>query len=332
MTGQSTAAAKPAPFSGTDVNARIAVIGGGVIGASWTALFLANGRQVRLYDTASDAEARIRKSLVEILPRLTALGYPSAISTDRLQFCPDLASAVHDADIVQENGPERVAFKRKLWKEAEEHARPDALFLSSSSGITATIQAAGLRNPSRLLVGHPFNPPHLLPLVEVAPGKRTSPEAVAAAVAFFKSIGKHPVVLRKEVIGFVANRLQAALLRESISLVKSGVVDVEEVDDIVANSIGLRWAVGGPFISSHLGGGPTGMTGYLKQFARGLQLLWLQFQVTPVILSGSVKQKLLDQIASHYGRTPIPELEAQRDVSQIAVIHALQASGPTAQV
>jgi len=294
-----------------------------VIGISWTALFLANGCEVSAYDPAPDAAARIRKGIAGIAPRLAAMGYRTASMEKRLRIHADLAQAVREAGIVQENGPERMAFKRMIWREVEKHAAPDALFLSSSSSIKATTQAAGLRNPARMLVGHPFNPPHLIPLVEVAPGRRTSPEAVRAAVEFYRSMGKHPVVLRKEIPGFVANRLQGALLRESVSLVKKGVVTVDELDEIVTHSIGLRWATGGPFVSFHLGGGPAGFQGYLKQFTRALNLLWLLLQVTPVYMTGSVKSMLLGQIAASFGRTPVGELEARRDGDQIAILDAL---------
>jgi ketoreductase RED1 len=327
MTLRSTnSTTKSSPSTAAEKNTRIAVIGCGVIGTSWTALFLASGREVSVYDPAPDAEIRIRRGIAEIAPRLASLGYRTASIEKRLRIHADLASAVRDAGIVQENGPERVAFKRTLWEEIEAHARPDALLLSSSSSIRATVQSSGMRNPSRMLIGHPFNPPHLVPLVEVAPGRRTSAEAVEAAVSFYRSVGKHPVVLRKEVPGFVANRLQGALFRESVSLVKSGVVTVDELDDIVTHSLGQRWATGGPFLSFHIGGGPTGFSGYLKQFAMRMQLLWLQIQVTPVFFNRSVQRKLLGQIGASFGRTPIAELEARRDISQIAVLKSLRAS------
>jgi ketoreductase RED1 len=313
------------PFK-ADAHARIAVVGCGVIGISWAALFLAHGYEVSAYDPAPDAEDRIRKGIAGIAPRLAAMGYRTASMEKRLRIHTDLASAVRGAGIIQESGPERFAFKRRLLQEIEQHAAPDALLLSSSSSITATRQAAGMRVPARMLVGHPFNPPHLVPLVEVVPGRHTSPEAVKAAVAFYRTVGKYPVVLRREIAGFVANRLQGALFRESVSLVKKGVVTVDELDDIVTHSIGLRWATDGPFVSFHLGGGPTGFTGYLKQFAKRMQLLWLQIQLTPVFFNRSVQRTLLDQIAASFGRVPIPELEERRDMDQIAILKTLASS------
>ncbi len=326
MTIQTTSATNPVIRSAGARSLRIAVIGGGVIGKSWTALFLAGGHQVFVYDVAPDAEERVREGIASITPSLAALGYRTASLTDCLRFSSDLAAAVRDADIVQESGPDRLALKRALWRDVERHARPDALLLSSSSGIKATWQAAGMRYPARMLIGHPFNPPHLIPLVEVVPGRRTSAQAVEEAVAFYRSLGKHAVVIRREVPGFVANRLQAALFRESVSLVKSGVVTVAELDDIVTHSIGLRWAIGGPFVSFHVGGGPSGFSGFLRQFATGMQLFWLQFQLTPVFLSRSVRKIILAQIGASFGRTPIPELEAHRDSRQIAALKALSTS------
>ena len=176
-------------------------------------------------------------------------------SAERLRFEPALERAVAQADVVQETGPERLDFKRDLWRRIAAVAPPHSLLLSSSSGIPATEQAAEMDAPGRMLIGHPFNPPHVIPLVEVVPGAQTSPEAVADAVAFYRAIGKVPQVVRKEIGGFVANRLQAAIFRECVSLVSQGVVTVDELDAIVTHSVGLRWAVDGPFASFHLGGG-----------------------------------------------------------------------------
>lgn len=301
----------------------ITVIGAGVVGISWSALFLANGHTVTVYDVADDSPQRVRDGVARCEPTLRSLGYDTADMTARLKFCDDLAEGVRDADVVQENGPERRDFKRRLWAQVEKAAKPTALLLSSSSGTTATSQSALMTNPGRLLIGHPFNPPHLIPLIEVVPGKNTDPSAVEEAMQFYSALGKTPIRLRREIPGFAANRLQAALFKESVALVRAGVVTVEELDDIVVNSVGLRWATAGPFQSFHLGGGPSGFRGYLDHFATGMQLLWLHSATRPVVLTTSLKRRLLGQIDDSFGARPIHELEAERDEKQLAVRAAL---------
>jgi len=241
----------------------ITVIGAGLIGASWTALFLAHGHAVCLHDVATDVEARVRGELRRIQPFMQGLGFALDPDSKQLAFEPDLAAAVRQADVIQECGPERLAFKQTLWVEVERHCRADALLLSSSSGITASMQSRRMKTSQRMLIAHPFNPPHLIPLVELVPGRRTDPAATARARIFMDSLGKRVVVLRKEIPGFVANRIQAAVIRESVSLVRQGVVSVADLDVAVTQSLGLRWATGGPFMPAQLGGGPGALALFL---------------------------------------------------------------------
>ena len=302
----------------------VTVIGGGLIGASWAALFLAHGHHVCIHDVAPDVATRVRAELRRIQPFMAQLGWPLNPDQPGLSFDADLPQAVRQADVVQECGPERLAFKQTLWAQVEVHCRPEALLLSSSSGITATMQARKMKSPQRMLIGHPFNPPHLIPLVEVVPGKRTSADAVRRARDFYAGLGKRPIVLHQEIPGFVANRIQAAVIRESVSLVRQGVVSVEDLDIAVQSSLGLRWATGGPFKSAHLGGGPGGLQAFFKQFATGLQLLWLHMRLRPVLLTGRTQQVLMSQVAQSYGALSIDELASLRDHQQIAVLQALQ--------
>lgn len=307
----------------------ITVIGAGLIGASWAALFLAHGHAVCLHDVAANAEARVRDELRRIQPFMQGLGLTLDPDTARLSFEPDLGMAVRQADVIQECGPERLAFKQALWAEVERHCRADALLLSSSSGITASMQSRRMKTPQRMLVAHPFNPPHLIPLVELVPGRRTLPEATARARAFMDSLGKRVVVLRKEIPGFVANRIQAAVIRESVSLVRQGVVSVEDLDTAVTQSLGLRWATGGPFLSAQLGGGAGGVRAFFKQFAGGLQLLWLHMRLRPVLLHSKAQQALSTQVDAAYGAQGIDALASLRDRQQIAILRALrQPSAP----
>jgi ketoreductase RED1 len=304
----------------------ITIIGGGLIGSSWAALFLAHGHAVCVQDLDAKVEAKVRAELQRIQPFMAQLGLPLDAQTPALRFDTNLASAVQGADVVQECGPERVKFKQQLWAQVEQHCPPEALLLSSSSGITASMQSLQMKTAHRLLVGHPFNPPHLIPLVEVVPGKRTNPEATERARAFYASLGKQAVVLKKEIPGFVANRIQAAVIRESVSLLKQGVVSAQDLDVAVQSSLGLRWATGGPFLSAHLGGGAGGVKGFLKQFSGGLQLLWLHMRLRPVLLTRRTQEVVAQSVEQAYGAHTIDQLASRRDAQQIALLQALNSS------
>ncbi|MDX1496822.1 MAG: 3-hydroxyacyl-CoA dehydrogenase NAD-binding domain-containing protein [Salinisphaeraceae bacterium] len=302
----------------------VTVIGAGVIGISFAALYLAHGFQVVVHDVADDIEGRVKASIEEIKPSLAAMGLNVEGMESRLSFEADLETAVSRADVIQENGPERIGFKRKLWPQIERFAPAQALLFSSSSGIPIRMQSKGMREPERLMLGHPVNPPHIMPLIEMMANQAAQPALVERAMGFYRSVGKKPILLRKELPGFAVNRLQTAFLREAILLVRWGVVTVDEVDDIVTHSLGLRWATGGPFLSFHMGGGPTGFAGFLKHFATGVQLLWLHSKFTINLLTPSMRRKLLTQIESAYGGSTIKELEALRNGRQIAVLQALE--------
>ncbi len=193
---------------------RIAIVGAGVIGASWAAQYLARGFDVVATDPAPNAEANLRKYVDEAWELLTDIGLSPGAARDRLSFTSNMKDALSKADFVQENGPERPDFKIKLFAEMDDATPPDSIIASSSSGITPSVMQSECKRPERVLVGHPFNPPHIIPLVEVVGGTKTSPEAIKQAMAFYASIGKKPIHLRKELPGHVANRLQAALYKE----------------------------------------------------------------------------------------------------------------------
>lgn len=292
------------------------IVGGGVIGVSWAGLMAAHGLDVVISDPAPGIEDVARAGLAELVPALRELGLPT---DGRVTFQADLAEAVADADVVQENGPERLDLKHRIWTTIEENAPAEAQFLTSTSGIPATDIATALKRPERLVVGHPFNPPHLIPLVEVVPGEKTSPEVVERAVEFYRGLGKKPIVLGKEIPGFVANRLQAAIFRECVHLVAEGVVTEQELDEVVTSSLGQRWAVSGPFLSFHLGGGPGGLPHFLEHLGPGLRKRWGQLG-TPDLDEATVQ--LLGKQASHFGGT-VEELAKARDSAQIALMKAL---------
>lgn len=303
----------------------VCVIGAGVIGASWAALFLAHGLRVVVNDPQPDIEATVKAFLAKAAPTLRELGLPHEGLEKHLSFEPDLERAVAGVDLVQENGPERTEWKQELWERIERVVPAHALLLSSSSARTATLQGARMKDPRRLLVGHPFNPPHLIPLVEVVPGEKTDPQAVEDAVAFYTALGKVARVLHKEIAGFVANRLQRAIFREACYLVKEGVVTIEELDDIVTNSIGLRWAVNGPFSSFYMGGGPTGFRGYFKQFGPGMKISWANHP--PIEYGDDIAQLIIGQGDKAYAGTSMEAMERQRDDTQIALLRARAKAG-----
>lgn len=266
----------------------VAIVGTGLIGSSWAAQYLASGLDVIATDPALDAEANLRKSVDEAWESLKVVGLAPGASRDRLTFTADLKQAVSKADFVQESAPERFVVKAKLFAEMDEAAPPDAILASSSSAITVDIIQSGCkRHPERCVLGHPFNPPHVIPLVEVAGGPKTSEAAVERAMAFYASIGKKPIRLRKAVPGHVGNRLQGALYREILYLIQQGVVSVEDADIAVCYGPGLRWGVMGPSLQWHLAGGSGGIQHFAEHFMEGFAGLMKKLEmpeVTPALV------------------------------------------------
>jgi carnitine 3-dehydrogenase len=257
---------------------RIAVVSTGVIGASWVSKFLAAGLDVVAWDPDDDAEAKLRATVDNYWPVLQRIGLAAGASIDRLQFVPDLAEAVTDADFVQENGPEVEDLKTQLLAQIDAATRADVVIASSSSGLLPSVIQSGCRaHPGRVLVGHPFHPAHLVPLVEVVPGRHTSEQAVQTAIEFYTAIGKRPIHVRVELPGHVTNRLQAALWREAYSLVDRGAATVADIDTAISQGPGLRWALLGPFATQHLSGGAGGMTHVLEHLGPPMVAWWDTF-------------------------------------------------------
>jgi 3-hydroxyacyl-CoA dehydrogenase len=297
---------------------RVAVVGTGVIGASWAAHFLAHGLDVTATDPSPGAEQRLRSDVAAIWPTLT----PAAGgSPERLAFTSDVAAAVADADFVQENGPEREDVKHEVFAVLDTAARPDVVLASSSSGLLPSVIARGCpRHPERVVIGHPFNPPHLIPLVEVVPGEKTSEQAVEAALAFYTAVGKKPIRLRQELPGHVANRLQAALWQEAYSLVERGVATVADIDTAIAHGPGLRWAVLGPFANQHLSGGPGGIAHVLEHLGPPTEAWWRDLgQVT---LTPELVAKLVAGVDEELAGVDPAELVARRDAVLTALLDA----------
>ena len=291
---------------------RIAIVGTGVIGASWAAEFLAKGFDVIATDPAPNAEANLRKYVDTAWPALTAMGLADNGSRDRLSFTLDMKNAVSGADLVQENGPERKDFKIQLFAEMDAATPPDSIIASSSSGLTMSVMQSACKHPERCVIGHPFNPPHMIPLVEVVGGEKTSPDVVRRAIEFYASIGKKPIHLRKEVVGHVANRLQAAIYREVVNLINLGVVDVADADTAVCWGPGLRWGVMGPTMLFHLGGGQGGIQHFMEHLSGPVAMWWKDLGSFTEWPAGSKETIVAGLTGETDGRT-VDELAQMRD-------------------
>ncbi|MCY1261858.1 L-carnitine dehydrogenase [compost metagenome] len=252
----------------------VAVLGAGVIGASWTALFLASGRNVAVFDPAEGMEKDVREYVKNAWPTLQELGLVKEGAPGELSFHRTAAEAVKNADFIQESVPERIRIKHALYAEIEPLLKPGAIIASSASGLPLSEMQAGWIDPSRFVLGHPFNPPHLIPLVEVMGNQRTAQDAVEGAERFYELVGKVTIRVQREVPGHVANRLQAALWREAIHLVKIGAASVEDVDTAVWAGPGLRWAAMGPTMLFHLGGGPGGLKSFCEKYTESFHRWW----------------------------------------------------------
>jgi 3-hydroxyacyl-CoA dehydrogenase len=298
----------------------VAALGGGLIGRSWTALFLAADRSVAVYDPDPATESRLRETIESTWPVLQELGLTRAAAPESdLVICADPRDAVEGAAFVQESVPERVDLKHQLYAVIEPVLAADAVVASSASGLTLSELQAGWTDPARLVLGHPFNPPHLIPLVEVMGNQRTAPGVVPAARRFYESVGKVTIEVRREVPGHVANRLQAALWREAIHLVNEGVASVSDVDTAVSSGPGLRWPVMGPTLLFHLGADGGGLATFCQRYADSFNRWW--DDLGDPRLDGPTEHRLVEGLAAGTGED-VQVLAAERDARLTAVIAA----------
>jgi carnitine 3-dehydrogenase len=288
---------------------RVAIVGAGVIGASWATAFLARGMDVVASDPAPGAEEALRKTVDAQWPAMQQIGLSPTASMERLRFATSPEDAVADADFVQENGPERIDIFRRL----DEAAPPDALLATSTSTITISeFQDACTRHPERIVLGHPFNPPHLIPLVEVGGGKQTALDAIERALNFYRAMGKHPIHLRREIAGHVANRLQAALWQEAFNLVKAGVASVADVDAAIAHGPGLRWSLLGPFMNLHLSGGAGGLGALFgKPLWQATEGMWRD--LGSVTVDADLGARVVAGVSDELGERNLAEVIRQRN-------------------
>lgn len=299
----------------------VACIGAGVIGGGWAAHFLARGFDVRAYDPGPDADERLRAIVDAAWPAVTALGLMPGAHRDRLTVCRSLADACDGVDVVQESAPESLELKRDLLAQIDAATDPDIVISSSTSGFGMSEMDTRAAHPERLVVGHPFNPPYLLPLVEVVGSLRTAPDVVAWTSDFFRFAGKEVITMTREVPGFIANRLQEALWREALHMVANGEATVEQIDASIVQGPGLRWAFHGPMMTFHLAGGSGGMAHMLDHFGPSLLAPWTRLAAPE--LTTALRDEVVAGCEDEAGSRSIGDLILERDQSLIAVLRAL---------
>jgi carnitine 3-dehydrogenase len=301
---------------------RVACIGAGVIGGGWAAHFLARGYDVIAWDPAPDGEARLRDLLATAWPALEALGLAAGASRDRLSVAPTLEAAVTDAQFVQESAPERLGLKRELLVAIDRATPVEVVIGSSTSGFAMTGMQPDTPGAARMVVGHPFNPPYLIPLVEVVGGARTDPGAVVWAAAFYRAAGKYALELARELPGFIANRLQDAMWREALHMVAAGEATVEAIDAAIREGPGLRWPIMGPCLTFHLAGGAGGMAHMLDHFGPALEEPWTRLQAPP--LTAELRDRMVEGCAREAAGRTIADLVRERDARLVAILKALR--------
>jgi carnitine 3-dehydrogenase len=296
---------------GPDQVRRVAIVGAGVIGGGWAVHYLRMGLDVAVYDPAPRAEAALLRLRDAAWPVLERLGLRPGASPDRLTFHSDLAGAIAGADFVQENGPEDAQVKQAILADIDRAVPAEVIISSSTSGFAMTMLQAGCANPQRCVVGHPFNPPYLIPLVEVVGGKLTDPAAVDWLAEFYTRVGKRALRLTRELPGFIGNRLQEALWREALHMVATGEATVEEIDASIAHGPGLRWALMGPILTFHLAGGAGGMAHMLDHFGAALLEPWTRLEAPP--LTEELRERLVQGCLRQARGRSVAELQMMRD-------------------
>ena len=305
----------------TSATETVAVIGAGTIGSSWTGYFLARGCDVRVWDPDPAFAERTRAFVGRVWPILEQLGIADGAKPDRATYCDNLSNAVLGVTFVQESGPEDAAVKTALIADIDRHLPPDVVISSSSTALPVSEFQGGAAQPERVVLGHPFNPPHLMPLVEVGGGKQTAEWAVDRAMAFYEAVGKSPVRLRAEIPGHLANRLQAAVYREAVHLVAEGYATVADIDKAMAGGPGLRWAFMGPHMTYHLGGGAGGIAHYFDILGASQERRWAALGDPE--LTDEVKQKIIAGVEQEAAGRTIDELAAARDETLLNLLKAL---------
>lgn len=304
----------------------VSVIGTGVIGNGWIARFLANGHDVIAYDPAPGAEEKTRRAVELAWTSLLKIGLAPGASVDRLRFVSTIEEAVAEADLIQENVPEREELKKNVLASIDYYANSEAIIGSSTSGIMPSRLQKDLKHPERLIVAHPFNPVYILPLVELVGGQLTESSVIERASRFYQSIQMKPLVIRKEIEGHLADRLMEALWREALHLVNDGIATTEEVDAAIVYGAGLRWAQMGPFLTFHLAGGNAGMRHMLEQFGPALKQPWTKLEAPE--LTDELKEKVIEGCETHAGDASVADLESKRNEFLVRVLELAEEYWP----
>ena len=304
---------------------RVAVVGTGVIGASWASNLLAQGVEVSAFDPAPGWAERLRATVAAQWPVLASMGLAVGADPGRLRIAETLEGALEGAEFVQENGPERLDAKRALFAAMDGVCPAEVVIASSSSTLKVSDVQGGLRFPGRVVLGHPFNPPHLIPLVEVVGGGATDEASIEMAMGFYRQVGKRPIRLKREMLGHVANRLQAALWQEAFNLLIEGVADAADIDAAIAHGPGLRWALLGPFLNLHLSGGAGGFAHMLAHLGPPTEAMWRDLgrvELTPEV-SALVGRAVMERV----GALDLPAVVAERDAVLVGLLKAKAGTG-----
>jgi len=301
---------------------RVGIVGTGVIGGGWAMHFLAQGLDVVVFDPDPETGDKLARMTDYAWPSLEKLGLKQGASPDRMTIASTLEEAVVGVDVVQENTPEVLESKLGIFSRMDAAASPETVLLSSTSGLSMTEIQVGCVHPGRAVVGHPFNPPYLMPLVEVVGGEQTDQEAIDWAAEFYTASGKHVIKLKKELPGFIAGRMQEAMWREMLHMVTNGEATVEEIDEAVAYGPGLRWAIMGPGMVYHLGGGEGGMAHVLDQFGPSLKWPWTRLEAPE--LTNDLRQRLIAGCEAEANGRSVEELIRERDDCLIEIIKVLE--------
>ncbi|MDA9651167.1 3-hydroxyacyl-CoA dehydrogenase NAD-binding domain-containing protein [Pelagibacteraceae bacterium] len=299
----------------------VSIIGTGVIGAGWAARFIASGHHVQAYDPSPRSLKKLKTDVKKALISLSKIGLHKNASIKNLTYHNNLKDALKDTSFVQENAPEKEKLKTSLLKEIDQLLDKKILIASSSSGLLPTKIQSKCKFPNRVLIGHPFNPVYLLPLVEIVKGKKTSQQSALKLKKIYESIGMKPLMVRKEIEGYISDRLQEALWRESLHLIKDGIASTEEIDDAIVYGPGLRWAFMGVCLTFHLAGGEEGMKHMLEQFGPALKLPWTKLKAPE--LNKKLKNRMISGTKKQAGKFSIDDLEKQRDFFLIEIMKTL---------
>ncbi|MDC0224942.1 carnitine 3-dehydrogenase [Deltaproteobacteria bacterium] len=302
---------------------KTALIGGGVIGGGWAARFLLNGIDVNVFDPSDSAERTLNEMLSNARRAYSKMTMAPLVQPGNLLFFDSLENAVQDVDFIQESAPERLELKRSIINQIDQYASETVLICSSTSGLKPTLLQAEMKHPERFMVGHPFNPVYLLPLIEICGGEKTSEDAKLTAAEFYREVGMKPLILRKEIDAFIADRLLEAVWREGLWLIRDDVASTEELDDAIRFGFGLRWAQMGLFETYRVAGGESGVRHFISQFGPTLGLPWTKLMNVPE-LDEELIEKIVLQSDTQSGMYSIRELERIRDDNLVAIMQGLK--------